>query len=283
MERVKNLGITKYITVICFIVILVLSVSVFSLLSCTAGVAIGEADLILDGFTITWPDGFNCICNPGESYNITVTALSQKGESFNWSGQVNVVTTNTDVDVSPAIVFVQNGTATVNMQFSHDLQQDRETYLLLSAEGKMKQLPENSALTVTTGPEIKVWYKCDYVPPPPAVPVYLEGYLEDGADISFTTIDYGGIIEFKIENDADTSALHLTGDPLVSSTNYLEDFSCTQPSAATINAQESTSFQLEYHFPYEHQDSTSLSISHDDQSGGENPFNITVTINYTLQ
>ena len=281
MERVKNPRITKYVTVVCIIVLLMLSISVFSLFSCTAGVAIGEADLILDGFTITWPDGFNYICNPGESYNITVTALSQKGESFNWSGQINVVTTNTDVDVSPDIVFVQNGTATVNMQFNHDLQQDRETYLLLSAEGKMKQLPENNALTVTTGPEIKVWYAGDYDSSPAGVPVHLEGYLEDGADISFTTIMNMGMIWFQIENDADTSSLHLTGNPLVSSTNT-ENFICLPPNTDTVNAQESTSFQLDYHFDTEQQYSTSLSISHDDQSGGENPFNITVTINYAL-
>lgn len=259
---------------------LITGASILLILSCTAGVSISEADLVLESFNITWPVGFNYICNPGESYNITVTALSQKGESFNWSGQVNVVTTNTSVDVTPDILFIQNGTAMVNMQFNHDLQQDRETYLQLSAEGKMKQLPENSALTVTTGPEIKVWYACDY--DSPVGPVHLEGYLEDGANISFTTIMYNGMIQFQIENDADISSLHLTGDPLVSSTN-IQDFSCTQPNTDTINAQESTSFQLEFHFPYEHQDFTSLSISHDDQSGGENPFNITVTINYDLQ
>lgn len=101
-------------------------------MSCTAGVNVGEANKVLTSFNIRWPSGFTYTCGSKEQMSINIVAYDQNGEPFTWSGLVSIIPINEAVSTNVPEVEIINGSATVNIYFSHDSTEIVETKLKLS-------------------------------------------------------------------------------------------------------------------------------------------------------
>jgi len=118
-------------TISCLLLILLAAAACFTL-SCSSGVDVTEADLVLDSFGIVWPAGFDETCVSGVGMTVTINAYDQNGAVFDWSGAVNIVTTNTDVSANPATVNLQNGTVQTTLRLISDTGEDLSTSLQIT-------------------------------------------------------------------------------------------------------------------------------------------------------
>jgi len=118
-------------TISCLLLILLAAAACFTL-SCSSGVDVTEADLVLDSFGIVWPAGFDETCVSGVGMSVTINAYDQNGAVFDWSGAVNIVTTNTDVTADPATINLQNGTVQTNLKLISDTGEDLSTSIQLT-------------------------------------------------------------------------------------------------------------------------------------------------------
>jgi len=110
----------------CLLLILLAAAVCFTV-SCSSGVDVTEADLVLNSFGIVWPAGFDETCVSGVGMSVTINAYDQNGAVFDWSGAVNIVTTNTDVSANPATVNLQNGTVQTTLRLISDTGEDLST------------------------------------------------------------------------------------------------------------------------------------------------------------
>jgi len=94
-------------------------VLLFLLLSCGAGVDIGEANKVLTSFQIVWPGDFTNTCLSGVPVTVTINALDQNGEVFtSWGGIVTIEMDNTYVKPSYESADIKNGSKQIDISFA---------------------------------------------------------------------------------------------------------------------------------------------------------------------
>lgn len=131
MENRKISNVVKYF-VLSISVVLIVSVSIFYLLSCGAGEYVGEADKVLTSFAIIWPGGFEYKCGSKQPLSVTINALDQDGGLFSWNGIVSIIPTNDSISVNIEEAELENGTVTIDLSFTHTTTEILETSLKLS-------------------------------------------------------------------------------------------------------------------------------------------------------
>ena len=132
MLKNKN---NKWNGVLHAVAVSILSVSLFCLVGCSGGVNIEEADRVLTSLDLSWPAGFDNTCLSSEPVIVTIRALDQNGELFDWTGTVTIEPTNANVDVSPSSLNLANGIIERSISFINNTSEDQETGIRLSAAG----------------------------------------------------------------------------------------------------------------------------------------------------
>jgi hypothetical protein len=100
--------------------ILLLIVTPILFFSCSAGVNIGEANKVLNSFSLEWDGPHTGTCRSDEMYGVTIMALDQNSAIFTaWTGTVKIIPTNANVEVNPDVVeIVKNGFVHADLCFT---------------------------------------------------------------------------------------------------------------------------------------------------------------------
>jgi hypothetical protein len=103
------------------------------LISCTAGVDIGEVNRIVTAFSITWPSDFKYHCQPDEPVIVTINTLDQNGSVFDsWSGVVIISCNNVNVSVNPSILPVIRGSEEIEIAFESTTEEVQQVKVIFS-------------------------------------------------------------------------------------------------------------------------------------------------------
>ena len=141
MRNNKGTAFIRY-GMLCISVTLLIAGALFSLVSCSGGVDVAEADSILTSFRIEWPQNFDCTCLSAEAIEVMISALDQNGDLLNWSGTVTIEPTNANIAVNPDTVNLSNGVVQRNISFVCATSEDEETRITLSYENVLTTFDE---------------------------------------------------------------------------------------------------------------------------------------------
>ena len=100
-----------------FSIFILSSITSILVLSCRAGVNLGEADKVLTSFHIEWEEGFDSACRSNEPVELTVYALDQYGEVFDWNETITISLTNANITVNPSVIEVTHGSGMQSIAF----------------------------------------------------------------------------------------------------------------------------------------------------------------------
>jgi len=128
---VRKVKMIKY-SILIFSIATLITVSLMSMFSCTAGVDVGEATKLLTSFSLKWPEGFDYTSPSGMTIDVTIHALDQNGKVFEWNGSIDVKLTNAgDISVNPETVTITNGSVQTGIEFNNSSSEDQVTDIIL--------------------------------------------------------------------------------------------------------------------------------------------------------
>jgi len=147
------------------------------------------------GFSLAWPAGFDYTCASNEPLDVTINALDASGNVLGWSGTVNIVLMNTNVEVNPSTANLVNGTVQQSIAFSNATVQNQVTGIKLSYGDVVTELTETVLV-----------YETD----PPSDVTFFEALSWDGRiRLTWTNpleLDFAGVRVMRKENGPPANA-----------------------------------------------------------------------------
>ena len=187
----------KGILVLIITVLIIMPTIMFTLTSCSSGVDVAAANKVLSSFKISWPSGFDSSCLSEEDIEVLISALDDTGKIYSYSGTVNLLSTNTNIEIHPGLIELSNGVVQIKINLENKTTETQETYIKLSGNGVIalmegailvegSSIPAPENVTATKGGFIdKVYLQWDTVSEADSYGVY----RAESLDGSYTKLD----------------------------------------------------------------------------------------------